>query len=323
MSYEIHITYALSAPVSKIVSLEGWSKSKIDGDPVLGAGVKHYFTKHTKTLSEAETALKEATDFLEVCYGVVILRTKIEHIVHDQKPYVYLSKQKFDQEILYPIKQQDSDFIPPDKLPSVGLFLGTYKVGAREFHSWCKVDANVYLRPVYDTMGWYYRMEVVGATGTFAKYTHSVATPAALGGINFFDTKDPRSVSFSLEDMNTIIDKIKVYHSGLLKNKVKPPIKGDIATCIKDPTTGVTIAIIGTKTGTSKGVKYPINVSNKDTLTSELVGEVYVEIPSFTAVFSPIEMYAMDLNFVKQPLPLATIINETRIYAIRRYQRGF
>ena len=76
--YELHIT------LTKAVELEGWKSSAIDGDPLLGDGVKHYLTTYT---SDEETARKKLWNGLwelaDRGLRLTVLRAKIEHIIYD------------------------------------------------------------------------------------------------------------------------------------------------------------------------------------------------------------------------------------------------
>lgn len=91
--YEIHITVHLPPNKARenlykhLAKAEGWKTFKSDGDPLLGAGIKFYFTRHSKTENAAYSDLNAMTDVLRDNY-VKILREKIEHIIFDTKSNV-------------------------------------------------------------------------------------------------------------------------------------------------------------------------------------------------------------------------------------------
>jgi len=92
MDFEAHITcLGHEEKVKEVGEATGWSFSKIDGDPILGQGVKCYLTHHARdyiTLHERMLAVKRELQDKDV--NVPVLRTKIELIMHDER---YLPKE--------------------------------------------------------------------------------------------------------------------------------------------------------------------------------------------------------------------------------------
>lgn len=90
LGYETHITLS-EEYVNYPFELKGWKFSKIDGDPILGDGVKCYLTSHDKEYGNAVHKLYNAVVNLQSSCGVDgifnvrILRVKIEKIVKDWK----------------------------------------------------------------------------------------------------------------------------------------------------------------------------------------------------------------------------------------------
>lgn len=92
--YECHLTYEEASPYTK-ESLKryanecGWKFSAIDGDPVLGKGVKLYLTCHDKSVRSLFRKMREATTTGRLPRPI---REKIERIVHDPLYGVELPK---------------------------------------------------------------------------------------------------------------------------------------------------------------------------------------------------------------------------------------
>lgn len=87
--YELHVTFVSepdgTEPPSSIP--RGWKFSRIDGDPVLGDGIKSYLTRqlaHKLGLAHAKDLLDQAADKLKVL-GYQILRKKVELVVYDAR----------------------------------------------------------------------------------------------------------------------------------------------------------------------------------------------------------------------------------------------
>jgi hypothetical protein len=88
--YECHITLIVP-PLMLVPSIleekTGWKFSRIDGDPVLGPGVKSYLTRHYPDhLPEVEVKahLADAVEMVRHL-GFEVLREKIEVVIHDSK----------------------------------------------------------------------------------------------------------------------------------------------------------------------------------------------------------------------------------------------
>lgn len=86
--YECHVTMiGVAAEIEHSVSKIGWKFSKIDGDPILGEGIKCYATKHYPVKIEANdvvTFVREASSAMKNC-GHTVLRDKVELVIYDSK----------------------------------------------------------------------------------------------------------------------------------------------------------------------------------------------------------------------------------------------
>lgn len=88
--YEAHITL-LGSPerIKPAVDLIKWKFSVIDGDPVLGKGVKCYATKHFNAKMDKEEVLMDlrmAADALEYALPEdEVIRRKIELVIFDDR----------------------------------------------------------------------------------------------------------------------------------------------------------------------------------------------------------------------------------------------
>lgn len=83
MYYECHVTYLDNA--TDTLNYPGWKPSRIDGDPILGDGVKSYFTKHYSariSMDDMKNELAEVVKFL-LTNNKKVLRSKIELVVYD------------------------------------------------------------------------------------------------------------------------------------------------------------------------------------------------------------------------------------------------
>lgn len=92
MTYEAHITLAvdrttevsreLARTAAAIAEGLGWKSSHIDGDPVLGVGVKSYLTKHAADGQSLLIVMQHTAAILRAA-GLDVLRQKVEHVVYD------------------------------------------------------------------------------------------------------------------------------------------------------------------------------------------------------------------------------------------------
>ena len=88
--YEAHITMlGKPATIKPLVESLGWKFSAIDGDPVLGPGLKCYATTffNPKKLSKekAINELDNAAITLAYQHGVKVTRRKIELVIFDDR----------------------------------------------------------------------------------------------------------------------------------------------------------------------------------------------------------------------------------------------
>lgn len=86
--FEVHITMdGDPTALRPLVEGLGWTFSAIDGDPILGSGVKCYATHHFNqrvTIAEIRTRLDETAERLgRAGAHVKIIRRKIEHVILD------------------------------------------------------------------------------------------------------------------------------------------------------------------------------------------------------------------------------------------------
>jgi hypothetical protein len=85
--YELHITCKPKSSLEQddlkvLAHKHGWSTSKIDGDPILGLGVKFYLTTHTNSQFDAQEKINLLVP--EVNKITPTVRAKIERIVYDK-----------------------------------------------------------------------------------------------------------------------------------------------------------------------------------------------------------------------------------------------
>jgi hypothetical protein len=87
--YECHITMLGDADqIEQVVNGTDWHFSKIDGDPVLGVGVKCYATKNYK---KSEMSLDNCVSTMETVaesikeQHIEVVRMKVEEIVYDRR----------------------------------------------------------------------------------------------------------------------------------------------------------------------------------------------------------------------------------------------
>lgn len=87
--YEIHVTYDI--PLDKIEEAKtiakyfGWHTSRIDGDPLLGVGIKFYYTRHSNSLDMSYNFINTLVDYIGYNTQFKLLRTKIEQIIYDRR----------------------------------------------------------------------------------------------------------------------------------------------------------------------------------------------------------------------------------------------
>lgn len=86
--YECHVTFKQQPGVDTKAAVQaiGWTYSAIDGDPILGDGVKAYATKHfnkSKPLQDVKDELDIAAGELRT-FGAAVIRKKIELVVYDE-----------------------------------------------------------------------------------------------------------------------------------------------------------------------------------------------------------------------------------------------
>lgn len=82
--YEVHITFLGGGEPRNI---PGWTFSQIDGDPVLGDGVKKYLTRQyprRQNIDDIVTVMELCAAMMEE-EGYTVLRTKVELVVYDNR----------------------------------------------------------------------------------------------------------------------------------------------------------------------------------------------------------------------------------------------
>lgn len=85
--YECHVTFSLPTANHGRPPIDGWRFSAIDGDPVLGAGVKCYLTRQFKASRSLENVIADLESVaIELRRNdITVLRTKVELVVYDSK----------------------------------------------------------------------------------------------------------------------------------------------------------------------------------------------------------------------------------------------
>lgn len=85
--FECHVTFMPNSGET-IVHNPGWIFSAINGDPVLGQGVKSYLTRQYSSRYPLQHVINETEAVAEALRksGLVkVLRTKVERVVYDSK----------------------------------------------------------------------------------------------------------------------------------------------------------------------------------------------------------------------------------------------
>lgn len=87
--YECHITIEAPAlPILRVlIEKLKWKYSRIDGDPVMGAGVKQYATRHYNSklaVDDVILLLHDTADKI-ASYGFTVTRRKVEHVIYDDR----------------------------------------------------------------------------------------------------------------------------------------------------------------------------------------------------------------------------------------------
>jgi|WetSurMetagenome_2_1015567.scaffolds.fasta_scaffold633112_2 hypothetical protein len=86
--YECHITFVAPKQNGKeLEELTQWKFSQIDGDPVLGSGIKSYLTKHYPARITTDFIISQMDDIAiqMLNFNYEVLRQKIELVVYDTK----------------------------------------------------------------------------------------------------------------------------------------------------------------------------------------------------------------------------------------------
>lgn len=87
--YECHITFENTDPdrtKTEILNL-GWKYSRIDGDPVMGDGVKQYATKHYPKRLGDSVVLNNVERVSMLLSHLGVTRSKVELVLHDTKSF--------------------------------------------------------------------------------------------------------------------------------------------------------------------------------------------------------------------------------------------
>lgn len=86
--YECHVTFEGDTAVGiATCAIVGWKHSKIDGDPVMGEGVRQYATKHFNQRCREDQIWGEMTQVKHnlVIKGLKVTRMKIEKVLRDER----------------------------------------------------------------------------------------------------------------------------------------------------------------------------------------------------------------------------------------------
>lgn len=89
--YETHITIEAlpfdKSRIKRLVELIGWKFSAIEGDIVLGDGVKYYATMHFNARLPENDVVKMLTDAADYLTAkmVKVVRRKVEKVIYDDR----------------------------------------------------------------------------------------------------------------------------------------------------------------------------------------------------------------------------------------------
>lgn len=94
--YECHITIEatgeyMQQKAQELIEKRGWKFSKIDGDPVLGKGVKCYATNHFAAKKNVDEVIRNMSYLAEELFAAsfLVIREKVELIIFDTKRAIY------------------------------------------------------------------------------------------------------------------------------------------------------------------------------------------------------------------------------------------
>jgi len=85
--FECHITFTKSKNEKPLV-FNKWKYTSIDGDPVLGAGVKSYYTRQYPATLDIKEIIKDMDKLIPIINkekGNKVLRTKVELVLYDNR----------------------------------------------------------------------------------------------------------------------------------------------------------------------------------------------------------------------------------------------
>lgn len=86
--YECHITFNGSSNIGKKVTESiRWKHSQIDGDPIMGEGIRQYATKHFNQRRDKNEIWKEMEQAKLILTGasLQVTRMKIEKVLQDER----------------------------------------------------------------------------------------------------------------------------------------------------------------------------------------------------------------------------------------------